>query len=441
MADFSLPRGVQYLVGETVEIKESVVSIIKEGFSNFGFQSFKSPALYNQDSLSFKSGDAILKEIYAFEIKGHKLGLKFDQTVPLAIYLAMNPNQKLPFKRMEFGPAWRWGDVKEGRYREFEQFDIDIVGIVNMSADAEILSVASKTISKLGLKNHVINLNNRKLLDNIIEYSGALENYSTDYMHKEIQKNVIQSLDKLDKIGLESVKSELLAKDIEQNSIDRLIEVINIKGKTNDSKLKNLESILGESKGLVEINELLDYVKAHRISNKINFNPSVARGLDYYTGPVFETIITGQESLGSVCSGGRYDDMIGQYIGNSNDIPATGISIGVSRIIQAIKNENVGSSFSRKKVYVANIGENLYFEATNIANKLRSKNIFTEINLKPELKLSKQLDLANKLGYKTVVIIGKRELENNSVEIKNFSEKDPNKKQITAKISELHKFL
>ena len=459
MTNVEIPKGVHYVNPAEASFKEHITKTIKDTFELFGFESFQSPALFFQKNLTENSGEEILSEMYAFTIRQHKLAMKFDQTIPLAIYLANNPQVPLPFKRMDYDRVWRWGSTGEGRSREFFQFDIDTVGSHHMHAEAEIIAAANQALVNVGIRNHRIHINNRKLINDLISYSlksekDALFDVSKDTLldassdvstrisantpqviTEKFQTKIIQTLDKLDKIGVKAVKKELLELNLSSNFVDSLLELMLIEG-TNQQKLEKLETVLlPNNEGLNELKRLIKNLKSYPgLGEKIIFSPSVARGLLYYTGPVFETIIQDMESLGSVCSGGRYDDLIGTYIGSN--VPATGISIGVDRIISALQTLNSMKRQQKQRTFVANIGTKMLPKSIEIAENLRQKGIIAHVNLM-NWNLKKQIEHAVKLQVRKMVLVGERELELKSVIVRNLEETIPEKKQLTVRVDEI----
>ncbi|GAF73180.1 unnamed protein product, partial [marine sediment metagenome] len=252
------------------------------------------------------------------------LGLRFDLTVPLARFVASNPNIKFPFKRYQIGLAFRDGPIKLGRYREFWQCDVDIVGSKSMLADAELINLTFDFFKKIGFKV-VIEFNNRKLLDGIME---ALE------IPEQERNSIILTIDKLKKLPLEDIKKELKQKGMYDKQIKEIFEIFDIEGNNNDkiAKLRKIVRSVKGLEGLDELEKIFKYVK----NKDLEFKISLARGLNYYTGTVFEVFTKDESVRSSLAAGGRWDDMIGKFAG-SDEIPAVGISFGIDTIIDALK--------------------------------------------------------------------------------------------------------
>jgi len=400
-------KGTRDFLPEEMILRQQVLNKIKDVFEIFGFQPLETPALETWEVLSAKGagGEEILKETYVFEDKGkRKIGLKYDQTVPLARVIASNPNLSLPFKRYQIQNAWRYGDIAKDRFREFLQADIDIVGSESMLADAEIIACAISCFNSLGFKKFLVRINNRKILSEIIKYSGVGKDKTMD---------AFRAIDKLPKIGLENVKKELLDRDIEKKSAEKIMEIIEIDG-TPENVLNKSEKIIGKNEGIEEMKQIISYLKQLNTEPKFKIDLSLARGLDYYTGPIFEVIA--EEGIGSVAGGGRYDKMIGLFSGK--DVPATGISLGIERVIEVMKERKmIEAKKSNVKVFVIAVNDKVRDKVLEVVQKLRNNSVSTDYDLRSR-SLSKQLSYANSLGIPNVVIIGEKELESKCVRLR-----------------------
>jgi histidyl-tRNA synthetase len=416
-------KGTRDFLPEEMIIRQEVLDRIKNVFEIFGFQPLETPALESWEILSAKGagGEEILKETYNFEDLGKKrVGLRYDLTVPLARVVASNPNLNLPFKRYQIQNVWRYGDVSKGRLREFLQADIDIVGSESMLADAEVIACAISCFNSLGFKDFLVRLNNRKILSALIKFAGIEEKKSLD---------VLRSLDKLEKIGEEKVKKELEEKGISKESIEKIFEFINIE--------KNPEKILEKNKdfeeGIKEINEIISYLDLMGTKAKIKVDLSLARGLDYYTGPIFE--VSAGKGIGSIAGGGRYDNLIEIFSGRK--IPATGISLGIERIIEVMKEKKmVRKRKTKVEVFVATINKEVLKKSLKIIQKLRESGIKTDFDLR-ERNLTRQLEYANSLGVPFVLIIGEKELKTKKFKLRNMEKKIEKEMEL----SEIIKFL
>jgi histidyl-tRNA synthetase len=402
-------KGTRDFLPEEMIIRQEVLDRIKNVFEIFGFQPLETPALESWEVLSAKGagGEEILKETYNFEDLGKKrVGLRYDLTVPLARVVASNPNLNLPFKRYQIQNVWRYGDVSKGRLREFLQADIDIVGSESMLADAEVIACAISCFNSLGFKDFLVRLNNRKILSALIKFAGIEEKKSLE---------VLRSLDKLEKIGEEKVRKELEEKGIPKESINKIFELINVR--------KNPEKILEKNEdfeeGMKEVNEIISYLELMGVKAKIKIDLSLARGLDYYTGPIFE--VSAEKGIGSIAGGGRYDNLIEIFSGRK--IPATGISLGIERIIEVMKERKMIKERKTKvDVFVATISKEVLKKSLEIIQKLRESGIKTDFDLR-ERNLTRQLEYANSLGVPFVLIIGEKELKTKKFKLRDMVKK------------------
>ena len=402
-----LPKGTRDFKPEEMIVMKKIVNTLKEIFEIYGYSPMETPSFERFDILSSKSagGSEILKETFKFKDQGKRdLALRYDLTVPMCRFVGMNPNLKMPFKRYLVGEVFRDGPVESARYRQFTQCDVDVVGCSDMSADAEIISLTSRAFKKLGF-DFIIKVNNRKLLNDVLKYCNVNENKIED---------VILSIDKLEKFGLEAVKKELKEKNINEKIINNIIKIINTKG-SNKEKLNKLKKIIKQSDGLKEIVDLLNYLKILNIN--VDFDISLARGLAYYTGTVFEGIAKNSKVKGSLCGGGRYDKMIGDFLGKGN-YPAVGISFGLDRIYDAYIEKNKEEQKTVTQVYIIPI--NTFNESLKIAEELRNEGVKVDIDLAGKGP-SKNLKYANSLSIPYVLFIGEEELKQNKVKLKDMN--------------------
>ena len=400
-------KGTRDFLPKEMEKRQYILDVVRETFEEFGFVEIDTPSLEKWEVLSKKDagGEGILEETYKFEDKSKDLiGLRYDLTVPLARFVAMNKKLPLPFKRYQIGKVWRYGDVSKGRLREFLQADIDIVGAESILADAEVLACASFALKKLKI-DFLIRINSRKVLNSIMKKAGVKNEFVND---------VLRSIDKLDKISENEVKKELFSKGFSKDVVEKIFEMI----RSNSEEL-NVD-------GMEELNKLSEYLKLFDIRNfKIDF--SLARGLDYYTGPIFE-IVSKNKNIGSIAGGGRYDNLIELF--SSEKIPATGISLGIERIFEIL------SDYPKKKrIFVALASEDVFEDAIKIVKMLREK-FYVDYDLKGR-KLSKQMEYANAKKFSIVIIVGKKDLENNKITIRDMESGEEKK----INIKDLESFL
>jgi histidyl-tRNA synthetase len=402
-----LARGVQDTPPEEKIIKNKVVDKLKTVFELYGFAPLETPIIERYETLAAKfaagEGSDTLKETFALKDQGKRnLGMRFDLTVPLARYIAMNPTLKMPFKRYEIGTVFRDGPIRAGRVRQFWQCDIDTIGSKSMLADAEIIAAIDTGFNKLKL-NTVIKVNNRKLLNGILE-QAKIEN----------KKDAIIAIDKLAKIGVNGVTEELLQKGLKKKQVQAIFELIQ-----EDISLLNLKKKITSEEGKEGINELeevFSYLRTMGIRSA-KFDVSLARGLTYYTGTIFEVFIKKGKITSSLAAGGRWDKMIGDFMGGNRVVPAVGGSFGLVPIIESIKEKENLTRRTLAQVLV--IPVNTQKESLKIVEKLRIENINADFDLNSR-GISKNLQYANTLGIPYVIIIGEDELSKNKILLRNM---------------------
>lgn len=408
---------------------EYAIKTIKKVFESYGYDPLETPAFESWELLKAKCGEEVERQIYKFKDKGgRELGLRFDFTVPLARIIASNPALPKPFRRYQVSRVWRYERPEaERRFREFWQADIDIVGSHKPECDAEALAVASDCLEALGFKHFFIRLNNRKVLEGLAEAIGI-----PDFKHLA----TFRIIDKLDKIGLEKVKKELRkelrgAKEPEEK-IERLLKFVEIKGNKrvieSEEVRKILENTIGEQ-GLNELKQIVDKAENFGISKRVTIDFSLARGLDYYTGPVFEITVEEYKDVGSVAGGGRYDKLIELYGGQPT--PATGISLGIDRIVKLMERENLFRlPKTNTKVFVAPVSDEMSAMAIEITKTLRKREIPSEVELMGR-KLSEQLKYVDKKEIPYAVIVGREEAKNGFVVVRDMEKKEQRKVKIS----------
>lgn len=399
---FQPPKGTRDLFPEDAEKLQKIIEIIRPVFEKYGFRELVTPSFESFELLSKKSGEAIKNEIYYFKDKSDReLGLRFELTASFARILASNPNLSKPFKRFEIGKVWRYDNPQAMRWREFWQADIDIAGSSSPLADVECLAAVCECLEKLGFKDFFIRLNNRKLLQSIFK----------NFVEANAVADVFRTIDKLDKIGEEGVNNELKKKNIDPKKI---LEFIKISG-SNQEIIKRLKKF--ECEGLDEIMQALDYAKGFEIDKKIKLDLSLIRGLDYYTGLVYEVFLGAGLSCGG---GGRYDKLVESVGGNPT--PMTGISLGLERILELMKNKKMFEEDNKTKAFVANVNEKVKNDAIKIANQLRKEGINCQIDLMNR-SLGKQLEYADNVQIPFVLIVGEKEVKNKKFKLKDMKKK------------------
>ena len=388
---------------------------IQKTYEKYGFLPIDTPVIEASEVLLAKAGGETEKQLYSFKKGDNDLTLRFDLTVPLAKYVAEYTNElSFPFRRYQIGKVYRGERAQRGRFREFYQCDIDVIGDgeLNIINDAEIPSIMYEVFKELGLENFTIRINNRKILNGLFQ--------SIDAEDKAV--DIMRTIDKIEKIGTENVIKELQELGIEENGIQRIIEFIKIEGST-DEKLIKLQSLQIENemfkKGVEELAEVIKHIRLFNVPEEcFAIDLSIARGLDYYTGTVYETFLNEHKQIGSICSGGRYNDLAGYY--TDKNLPGVGMSIGLTRLFFVLN--DIGLIKADKKsiseVLVISMLEDLS-PAIEIANKLRNAGINTEIYF-DQKKMKAKFKYADKLKIPYVIAIGEDEINSGKFALKNM---------------------
>ena len=394
---------------------EQIKQKIEKTYQKFGFLPLDTPILELSEVLLAKAGGETEKQIYRFEKGDTDISMRFDLTVPLAKYVAKNyGNLSFPFRRYQIGKVYRGERTQKGRFREFYQCDIDIIGDGELSVinDAELPSVIYNIFKELGFDDFTIRINNRKILNGLFESLNQKENAT----------EILRIIDKIEKIGKEAVIEELEKIEIPSDAINKIMDFIEIEG-TTDEKLQKLNelNIKNEEfeKGLDELTQVVKYVRIFGIP-EANFKVdlTIARGLDYYTGTVYETFLNNYRELGSVCSGGRYENLAEHY--TDKKLPGVGISIGLTRLFYKLNELNLikADKKSISDVLIIPMTENKK-APLELATSLRELGINTEIYLNNK-KIKAKIKYADKLEIPYVIVIGDDEIANNTVKVKNM---------------------
>jgi histidyl-tRNA synthetase len=395
--ELQLPRGMRDFPPEEKILRDEVISVLKGIFELYGFSPLETPIVERWEVLSAKysGGEEILKETFKLTDQGgRQLGLRYDLTVPLARFVGMNPTIKRPFKRYQIGTVYRDGPIKKGRTREFYQCDADIVGSSSPLADAECVQLALDVFEKLGIDVEV-KINNRKVL---YELAQAAE------IPEELTEAAILSLDKLEKIGPDGVLREMIERGIARVSAERFLS-----GAQDREALKKGE-------GYRELEPVLSALQDPRVV----WTPSLARGLSYYTGTIYEVYAKNSSVTGSLAAGGRYDNMIGQFLGGSEKIPAVGISFGLEPILEVLKEKHPNRIMRKTvtQVYVIPF-KTLLAEGRAICQQLRRAGIKTDMDFSAK-GISDGLKYANAYEIPFVVIVGPDEVAAGKVKLRDM---------------------
>ena len=422
---------------------QRMLDVIRRNYERFGFLPVETPVFELSEVLLTKSGGETERQVYFVQSTGAlanaaagadagnagggvpatvpELALRFDLTVPLARYVAEHEHElTFPFRRYQIQRVYRGERQQRGRFREFYQCDIDVIGkdALSVRFDAEILAVIHAVFSDLGIGDFTIQLNNRKLMRGFFEAQGVTDG--------EQQALVLREVDKLDKRGADYVRETLTGEGFGMSAegVDRILDFVAVRSTGHADALARLDA-LGQgsdtfNQGLAELREVLELVKALGVPESaycLNF--SIARGLDYYTGTVYETQLDGYPQIGSICSGGRYEDLASHY--TKSKLPGVGISIGLTRLFWQLREAGLiaGSDESSVQAMVALMDEGQLAESLDIARRLRAAGINTEVQMESR-KLAKQFQYASRAGIRFVVLAGEDELARGVVTVKDL---------------------
>ena len=428
----SIPKGTRDFSPAEMMRRTYIFDSIKEVFRTFGYAPLETPAMENLSSLMGKygeEGDKLLFKVlnsgdFAAKVAPEELanstalaakicekGLRYDLTVPFARYVVQHQNEiSFPFKRYQVQPVWRADRPKKGRYREFYQCDVDVIGSRSLMNEVELIRIVERVFRKLGIRV-VLKMNNRKILYGIAETIG--------YADKMIDITV--AIDKLEKIGLDAVNAELIERGIDAESVARLRPILELEG-DNMSKLSKLEEVIGESetgrKGIEEMRTIFGYAEALGVALDIELDLSLARGLNYYTGAIFEVKAL-DYAIGSICGGGRYDDLTGIF--GLSGMSGVGISFGADRIYDVMCGLELfpADTMVTTKVLFVNLGEAEQLASMRAVDTLRAAGISAEV-YPDSAKMKKQMEYANRRGIPYVVIIGSDELAEGAATLKDM---------------------
>jgi len=423
-------KGFADYLPEDAIVRRRVVRGIEDVFERYGFVPLDTPALEYLDVLLGTGGEEVNKELFRLESpEGEAIALRFDLTVPFARLLAQYPEKlKTPFRRYAIGPVWRADKPGPGRFRQFTQFDIDAAGADSVAVDGEIISVMCEVMRALRAPSFRVLINNRKLIDALLGSCGIHEIAR--------QKHVLRVIDKMGKVGVQNVRLELGPGRVDESgdpipgvkldppTIDKILAFVDIKGATRMDVVDHLAKLLVESAesaaALVEMRELAEVLTALGVDeDHAKFDPSLARGLDYYTGPVFECVIPDAPQFGSVMGGGRYNGLVGRFL--DREIPATGMSVGLDRLMAALAHMKViEPSATTVQALVVTLGKIPARETLAVANELRRAGIRTEAFFAQKMRMKDQLSHADHNQIPVAVIIGEDELARGEVAVKDL---------------------
>lgn len=422
-----LLRGFRDYLPAQMNARLKMIETIRTVYERYGFQPLDTPAQeYRVTLLGY--GEESTKQIFSFRNpEGEDVALRFDLTVPLARVVAQYPDLPLPFRRYQVAPVWRADKPDPGRFREFLQFDLDAVGTSSLAADAEILCAMHDTLKALGIDRFTIRFSTRKVLNSLLDFAQ---------IPRAAAHNVFRVLDKLEKIGLDGITAELTTGRVDASGdkipglglndmqVERIKQFLALPRGTRREVLSSLEALFNTvtsaKEAVDELRFLCDSLETLSIpEDRVRLDLSIARGLDYYTGPVFEASLDDAPEFGSVFGGGRYDGLVERFLGKT--IPAVGASIGVDRLFAAMEKLGLHKlAPATAHVLVTVMEPSRLADYQTLAQELRNAGINTELYLGEEKSLGKQLQYANRLQIPLAVIIGSDEFARNEVTIKNL---------------------
>lgn len=409
------PKGFRDSYGPEARLRRQVISVFQSVFESYGYEPLETPAMEYAETILGKYGEEAEKMVYQLEdFGGRKLALRYEMTASACRFVAQNYNNlTFPFKRYQIQKAWRAEKPQKGRFREFTQCDADVWGTSSVTIDAEFMEMGTLIMQKLGFKDFVTKINNRKIINAIAKYAGATNEQFYD---------ITISVDKLAKIGLEGVRKELEGRKIPKNVAEKVLEITSLKGE-NKELLKKIKGILTDYpegiEGIEELEQIFAILaEANMKKGFFQFDPSVVRGLAYYTGPVWEIEVK-EGGVGSVAGCGRFDTLTKMISGI--DIPASGGSFGIERICEVLKDRKmIEIPQSIVKVLVTVFSPELAPKSREIGRQLRNLGINSEVYIDPEIKLEKQIKYADKKGIPYVIILGPEEISKKLITVKNL---------------------
>jgi histidyl-tRNA synthetase len=441
----SIPKGTRDFSTEEMLRREYIFDTIKKVFRLYGYQPIETPAMENLSTLLGKYGDEGDKLIFRILNSGDYLsgvsdedmtkrdssklsskicekGLRYDLTVPFARYVVQHRDEIMfPFRRYQIQPVWRADRPQKGRYREFFQCDVDVIGSDSLLNEYELVRIIDDIFSRLRI-SIIIKINNRKILTGIAEYIGEGSRIT----------DITVAIDKLDKIGIDSVNSELREKGVSDEAVSKLQPLLSLKGTTGEKLLK-LEELLSHSavglKGITEMRTLFAYLVKAEITAKVELDLTLARGLNYYTGAIIE-VKSADVEIGSICGGGRYDNLAGVF--GMEGVSGVGVSFGADRIYDVLKQLDLfgDTGVSSSEVLLLNFGENETCYALSVIEVLRKLSVRSELYPDP-VKLKKQMSYADSKKIPYILIAGADEIRDNSVTIKNMETGDQEKVSVS----------
>jgi len=412
-----LPKGMRDLLPETMIRRRYVMERVRDVFEEFGFGPLETPALELAETLLGKYGPDAEKLLYTAQHPQGKeqLALRYDLSVPLARVVAVHQDLPKPFKRYQIAPVWRAERPQKGRYREFYQCDVDTVGAPGMLADAEILQVLYEALRRLGFTAFTIRLNNRKILNGLGQVAGV---------PAALLPGLYRAIDKMDRVGLGGVERALQENQIPAAAIRRLIPLLQLSGESREVLAGLRERLIPyreANAGIGELEEILRHLEAMGVPlDRVRVECAMVRGLEYYTGPIYETVVE-RPRIGSLTGGGRYDHLIGLF--TRRELPATGSSLGIERIIDVMDELGMfpaGLGRAVAQALVTVFEDRLLADSLRVAGMLRQSGVRTEVYLEPR-PLADQIRYADRQGIPVVIFLGPEELKADRVKLRRLA--------------------
>ena len=432
---FTLPRGMKDIDPEEMTRRIWLTDKIRQVLWNYGFQMLEPSPVENLETLEAKSGPTIRDEIYWFKDKAERnLGLRFDLTVGMTRMIANRFDLPEPIKISSIGGVWRYDEPQFARYRYFTQWDAEIYGVADPSADAEIIALSSDILESVGLKDHLVKISNRKLIEGLLRGLGIQSQNDLDHL--------IRIIDKMGKIGSEQAEREFTRAGLSKDKVKRILGFADMGGDP-DKVLGELESKLPKGdmiqQGFKEISGTINRVESLGKKNKIKIDLGIVRGISYYDGTVFEAYDSEGEDVGAVLGGGRFDKLCKIY--GKRDMPATGVAGGFERLLLSLERKDLFPDIKQgPQVFVVTVHETVWNEAVKIVQQLRGQNIRADYDLK-QRPLSKQLEYADALRVRVSLVLGPREIKEGSVRLKDMKTGQEMNVKLTTVVDEIQKTL
>ena len=434
-AQFTLPRGMKDIDPEEMSRRIWLTDKIRQSLWNYGFQMLEPSPVENLETLEAKSGPTIRDEIYWFKDKAERnLGLRFDLTVGMTRMVANRFDLPEPIKISCIGGVWRYDEPQFARYRYFTQWDAEIYGVADPSADAEIIALSSDILDSVGLKEHMIKISNRKLVEGFLRGLGTQSQNELDHL--------IRIIDKVGKIGSEQAEREFTRAGLSKDKIKRILGFADISGDP-DQILGDLENKLPKGdmihQGFKELSGTINKVESLGKKSKIKVDLAIVRGISYYDGTVFEAYDQDGEDVGAILGGGRFDKLCKIY--GKRDMPATGVAGGYERLMLSLERKDLFPDIQqRPQVFVVTVNESVWDEAVKIVQQLRSQNIRADYDLK-QRPLSKQLEYADSLKVRVALVLGPREIKEGTVRIKDMKTGEEKNVKLSSIVEAIQKAL